>query len=69
MLDDCYEYGVAINVKGQRFPTKSLLMALLLSQDKIVDWLTKQISNMNNNNEVKESKLNEEEELGRAKYT
>ena len=68
MLKDCYKYAAAINVKGQPFPTKSLLMALLLSQDKMIDWMTKQISKYeshNNDKEVKESKQKEEEELGR----
>ena len=45
-----------------------MIMALLLSQHKMIDWLTKQISKYeshhnNNNKEVKESK--QEEELGR----
>ncbi len=52
-------------------------MALLLSQHKMIDWLTKQISkyeslyNRNNNNkEVKRSKEKEQEDLDREKmYT
>ena len=70
MLNDCYKYAAAINAKGEPFPTEPLLIALLLSQHKMIDWLTKQISkyeshlNNNNNKEVKESKQ-EEEELGR----
>ena len=45
MLNDCYKYATAINAKGQPFPTEPLLMALLLlSQHKMIDWLTKQIS-------------------------
>jgi hypothetical protein len=43
-------------------------MALLLSQHKMIDWLTKQISKyespVNNNKEVKRSK-EREQELGR----
>jgi hypothetical protein len=69
MLNDCYKYAAAINAKGEPFPTEPLIMTLLLSQHKMIDWLTKQISkyeshlNNNNNKEVKESK--QEEELGR----
>jgi hypothetical protein len=68
MLNDCYKYAAAINAKGEPFPTEPLLIALLLSQHKMIDWLTKQISKYeshlnNNNKEVKESK--QEEELGR----
>jgi hypothetical protein len=46
-------------------------MALLLSQHKMIDWLTKQISkyesldNSNNNKEVKRSKKKEQEDLDR----
>ena len=29
MLDDCYKYASAINVKGEPFPSESLIMALL----------------------------------------
>jgi hypothetical protein len=62
MLNDCYKYATAINAKGEPFPTEPLIMALLLSQHKMIDWLTKQISkyesldNSNNNKEVKRSK-------------
>ena len=35
----------AINAKGEPFPDEPLIMALLLlSQHKMIDWLTKQIS-------------------------
>ena len=69
MLNDCYKYAAAINAKGEPFPTEPLIMTLLLSQHKMIDWLTKQISKYEshhhntNNKEVKESK--QEEELGR----
>ena len=70
MLNDCYKYAAAINAKGEPFPAEPLIMALLLSQHKMIDWLTKQISkyelsvnNNNNNNVIKKS-----EELGRE-YT
>jgi hypothetical protein len=69
MLNDCYNYAAAINAKGQPFPTEPLIMALLLSQHKMIDWLTKQISKHesldNNNKEVKQFKQQEEQNLGR----
>jgi hypothetical protein len=40
MLNDCYKYAAAINAEGEPFPTESLLMSLLLSQHKMVEWLT-----------------------------
>jgi hypothetical protein len=69
LLNDCYKYAAAINAKGQPFPVEPLIMALLLSQYKMIDWLTKVISKHesldNNNKEVKESKQLEEQNLGK----
>ncbi len=45
MLSDCYRYANAINAKGEPFPTDSLLMSLLLSQQKMIDWLSSQVYN------------------------
>jgi hypothetical protein len=42
MLSDCYKYANAINAK-EPFPTDSLLMSLLLSQQKMIDWLCPQV--------------------------
>ena len=44
MLAECYKYSNAINAKAESFPTDSLLMSLLLSQQKMIDWLSAQIS-------------------------
>jgi hypothetical protein len=44
ILNDCYKYAAAINAKGQPFPAEPLIMALLLSQHKMIEWLTRQIS-------------------------
>ncbi len=56
MLNDCYRYAAAINVKGEPFPSESLLIALLLSQHKkMIDWLTAIISKQESfNNKVKQ---------------
>ena len=63
MLNDCYKYAAAINAKGQPFPAEPLFMALLLSQHKMIDWLTKQISKQksldDNNNVIKKSEQEE----------
>ena len=49
---------LASNANGQPFPTEPLIMALLHSQHKMIDWLTKQISKhespVNNNRVIKE---------------
>ena len=69
MLNDCYKYSVAINAKGHPFPAEPLIMALLLSQHKMIDWLTKQISkyeSLNYNKEdIKKVKELEEQDFGR----
>ena len=63
MLNDCYKYATAINAKGEPFPTEPLIMTLLLSQHKMIDWLSKQISKyelpVNNNNVIKKSEQDE----------
>ena len=68
MLTDCYKYAAAINAKGEPFPAEPLLMALSLSQNKMIDWLSKQISMyelpVNNNRVIKKSE-EEEPVLGR----
>jgi hypothetical protein len=69
MLDDYYKYEPPINAKGQLFPIESLIMVLLLSQHKMIDWLTKQISKyklpVNNNNKVIKKSEQDEPVLGR----
>jgi hypothetical protein len=42
MLNECYKYSVAINAKGEPFPSEPLIMALLLLQQKMIDWLRSQ---------------------------
>ena len=43
MLKQCYKHIKAINVKGEAFPTESILMSLVLSQQKIIEFLLKKI--------------------------
>ena len=67
VLNDCYKYAAAaINAKGQPFPAEPLIMALLLSQHKMIDWLSKQISkheSLVNNNKKEDNEC--KEDLGR----
>jgi hypothetical protein len=44
MLNDCYKYAIAINAKGEPFPTEPLIMSMLLSQHKMIEWLSKLVS-------------------------
>jgi hypothetical protein len=62
MLNECYKYATAINAKGEPFPAEPLIMALLLSQHKMIDWLSKQISKYEspvNNNVINKSEQDE----------
>ena len=43
MLDKCQKYSVAINAKGKPFPTEPFIMALLLEQHKMINWLENKI--------------------------
>ena len=41
LLDSCYKYSVAINSQAQThpFPSESLIMALLLTQNRLINHL------------------------------
>ena len=43
MLEKCHRYSVAINAKSGPFPTEPLIMALLLEQHKMINWLQRRI--------------------------
>jgi hypothetical protein len=43
MLEKCQKYALAINAKGKPFPAESLIMALLLEQHKMINWLQNKI--------------------------
>jgi hypothetical protein len=40
MLNDCQKYALAINAKEMPFPTEPLIKALLLTQYKMISWLS-----------------------------
>ena len=44
MLNQCYQYIDSINSKGEYYSTESLLISLIFSQHKIIDWLIKNAS-------------------------
>jgi hypothetical protein len=47
MLTDCQKYALAINAKETPFPTEPLIMVLLLTQHKMISWLSKQVKPKN----------------------
>jgi hypothetical protein len=53
LLNDCYEYSVAINVHAQThaFPSESLIMSLLLIQHKLINQLKSMMQSRNSRQE------------------
>ncbi len=45
MLNRGYKYVEAINKKGDLFPTDSLLMSIILSQQELIEFLLDKIKN------------------------
>lgn len=43
MLNVCQKYALAINGKETPFPTEPLIMALLLTQHKMISWLSRPV--------------------------
>ncbi len=43
MINQCYKHIKAINARGEAFPTESVLMSLILSQQQIIEFLLKKI--------------------------
>jgi hypothetical protein len=39
LLNDCYRYAAAINSQEHPFPAESVIIALLLSQHKVISYL------------------------------
>lgn len=46
MLKDCYRYSQAINTKSEPFEDEALFMALIFSQQKMIDVLFKHIAKL-----------------------
>src|SRR2546429_1851974 len=54
MLNDCYKYTIAANAKGKPFHSEPLIMTLLLSQHKMIDWLSVKLKNIMRQSNVRE---------------
>lgn len=46
MLDKCYSYGRTINAKSEPFPNEALLMSLVFSQYKMINWLIPKVTEL-----------------------
>jgi hypothetical protein len=52
MIEKCYAHAAAINAKGEPFPNEALLVSLLFSQYKMINWLVPKVAELS-------AKLNE----------
>lgn len=46
MMEKCYAHAAAINAKGEPCPNEALLMTLVLSQYKMINWLVPKIAEL-----------------------
>jgi hypothetical protein len=60
MIEKCYAHAAAINVKGEPFPNEAMLMSLVFSQYKMINWLVPKIAELS-------AKLDELEKEGEDK--
>jgi hypothetical protein len=46
MIEKCYTHAAAINAKGEPFPNEALLMSLVFSQYKMINWLVPKVAEL-----------------------
>jgi hypothetical protein len=46
MIERCYAHAAAINAKGEPFPNEALLMSLIFSQYKMINWLVPKVAEL-----------------------
>ena len=54
LLDSCYKYAIAINNHDHPFPAEPVIIALLLSQHKLINHLKSIIPSKQTNNKLEE---------------
>jgi hypothetical protein len=60
MIEKCYAHAAAINAKGEPFPNEALLVSLVFSQYKMINWLVPKVAELS-------AKLDELEKKGEDK--
>ncbi|HEU4448158.1 MAG TPA: hypothetical protein VFR94_26045 [Nitrososphaeraceae archaeon] len=60
MIEKCYAHAAAINAKGEPFPNEALLVSLVFSQYKMINWLVPKVAELS-------TKLDELEKEGEDK--
>ena len=46
MIEKCYAHAAAINAKGEPFPNETLLLSLVFSQYKMINWLVPKLAQL-----------------------
>ena len=46
MIEKCYAHAAAINAKGEPFPNEAMLMSLVFSQYKMINWLVPKVAEL-----------------------
>jgi hypothetical protein len=46
MIEKCYAHAAAINAKGEPFPNEALLVSLVFSQYKMINWLVPKVAEL-----------------------
>ena len=46
MIEKCYAHAAAINAKGEPFPNEALLVSLVFSQYKMINWLVPKLAQL-----------------------
>jgi hypothetical protein len=54
LLDSCYKYAIAINNHDHPFPAEPVIIALLLSQHKLINHLKSIIPSKQTNNKLED---------------
>jgi hypothetical protein len=60
MIEKCYAHAAAINAKCEPFPNEALLVSLVFSQYKMINWLVPKVAELS-------AKLDELEKEGEDK--
>jgi hypothetical protein len=65
MMEKCYAHAAAINAKGEPFPNEALLMSLVFSQYKMINWLVPKVAELSAKLSELEKKEEEAEQDGK----
>lgn len=61
MMDKCYAHAAAINAKGEPFPNEAMLMSLVFSQYKMINWLVPKLAELSKKIEELQAQKNNQQ--------